>query len=110
MLCLAVGIYHPGELVFWWGLQNAASAAVELVHCVHVCAQSCLTLCHPMGFSPLGPSFHGIFQVRILQRVAFSSPGILPDPGIETLSLVSPTLAGGFLEAIRSQSFNLSLA
>ena len=97
--------------MLWWGLQSSAPAAVELVHCVHVCAQSCLTLCHPMGFSPrLGPCFHGIFQARILQWVAFSSPGILPDPGIEPVSLVSPALAGGFLEAIRSQSFNPSLA
>ena len=96
--------------MLWWGLRSAAPAAVELIHCVRVCAQSCLTLCHPMGFSPLGPPFHGLFQARILQRVAFSSPGILPDLGIEPLSLVSPTLAGGFFEAIKSQSFNLSLA
>ena len=26
----------------------------------------------------------------------FSSPGHLPDPGIEPMSLVSPALAGGF--------------
>ena len=36
-------------------------------------AQSCLTLCDPMGCSPPGSSVHGIFQARILERVAISS-------------------------------------
>ena len=35
--------------------------------------KSCLTLCDPMGCSPLGSSIHGIFQERILERVAISS-------------------------------------
>ena len=34
-------------------------------------AQSCPTLCNPMGCSPLGSSVHGILQVRILEWVAF---------------------------------------
>ena len=38
-------------------------------------AQSCLTLCDPMDFSP-GSSAHGIFQARILE--SFPSPGIKP--------------------------------
>ena len=33
-------------------------------------AQSCLTLCNPMDCSPPGSSVHGIFQARILGRVA----------------------------------------
>ena len=33
--------------------------------------QSCLTLCDPMDCSSPGSSFHGIFQVRILEWVAF---------------------------------------
>ena len=32
-----------------------------------LCAQSCLTLCHPMGCSPPAFSVHGIFQARILE-------------------------------------------
>ena len=32
--------------------------------------QSCLTLCDPMDYSPPGSSVHGIFQARILERVA----------------------------------------
>ena len=35
-------------------------------------AQSCLTLCSPMGCSPPGSSIHGILQARILERVAIS--------------------------------------
>ena len=41
----------------------------------HVCvpAQSCLTLCDPMGCSPPGSFVHMIFQARILEWVAISS-------------------------------------
>ena len=35
-------------------------------------AQSCPTLCGPMDCSPPGSSVHGIFQARILERVAIS--------------------------------------
>ena len=33
-------------------------------------AQSCPTLCYPMDCSLLGSSVHGIFQARVLERVA----------------------------------------
>ena len=36
-----------------------------------------------MDYSLPGSSIHGIFQVRVLERVAFPSPEDLPDPGIE---------------------------
>ena len=36
-------------------------------------AQSCPTLCGPIDGSPPGSSVHGIFQARILKRVAISS-------------------------------------
>ena len=36
-------------------------------------AQLCLTLCDPMDCSQPGSSVHGIFQARILERVAISS-------------------------------------
>ena len=36
-----------------------------------------------MDCSPPGPSVHEIFQARILEWVAFPSPGGLPNPGIE---------------------------
>ena len=48
-----------------------------------------------MGYSLPGSSVHEIFQARILERVAFPSPGDPPDPGMEPAALVSPALAGG---------------
>ena len=58
--------------------------------------QRCLTLCNSMDYTPLGSSVHGILQERILECVVMASPRDLPDPGIEPVSLMSPTLAGGF--------------
>ena len=49
----------------------------------------CPALCNPMDCSPPGSFVHGIFQARILEWVAFPSPGDLPDPGIK---LGSPAL------------------
>ena len=40
--------------------------------------QSCPTLCSPMGYT-----VHGILQARILEWVAISFPGDLPNPGIK---------------------------
>ena len=57
-------------------------------------AQSCLTLCNPVDCSPPDSFVHGIFQARTLEWAP--SPGDLPDPGIETVSLMSPALAGWF--------------
>ena len=50
-------------------------------------------ICKPMDCSPPGFSVHGISQARILELVVISSPGDLPDPGIEP---VSPALADRF--------------
>ena len=64
---------------------------------VHVCAQSCLTLCDPMDSSPPGSSVSGILQTRILEWVAISySRGWSRPRGIKLLSLVSPALADEF--------------
>ena len=48
--------------------------------------QSCPTLCDAMVSSPPGSSVHGILQARILEWVAFPSPGDLLNPGIKTRS------------------------
>ena len=40
--------------------------------------------------------FMGFPRQEYWSGVSFPSPGDLPDPGIEPVSLVSPTLAGGF--------------
>ena len=53
--------------------------------------QLCLTLCDPMDYT-----VHGIVQARIPERVAFHSPGDIPNPGIEPRS---PTLQVDSLQA-----------
>ena len=66
--------------------------------CVGACsvAQSCLTLCDTMNFSPPVSSVHGIFQARILEWIAISTPGVLPDPWIKPTFLWSPALTGRY--------------
>ena len=63
-----------------------AAAAAKLL-------QSCPTLCDPIDGSPPGSFVHGILQARILEWLAISSPGDLPDPGIKP---EFPELAGRF--------------
>ena len=46
-----------------------------------------------MDCSPPGPSVHGIFQAGILEQIAISFLGELPDPEIQSASVA---LAGGF--------------
>ena len=45
--------------------------------------QSCLALCDPMDFISSSSSVHAILQARILEWVAISSSGDLPNPRIE---------------------------
>ena len=54
------------EMGWWW--------------CEH--AQSCLTLCDPVYYSPPGSSAHGLFQARILEVAPFPPPEDLPNPEI----------------------------
>ena len=57
---------------------------------------SCSTLCSPIDCRPADSSVHGILHAIILEWFAMPSPGNLPNPGIEPISLTSPALAGGF--------------
>ena len=49
-----------------------------------------------MDCSLPGSSVLGVLQARILENI-FPFLGELPDPGIETVSLAPPALAGRFL-------------
>ena len=58
---------------------NKPQTIRETVTGTRACALSCSvtkspTLCHPMDSSPPASSLHGIFQARILEWVAISSP------------------------------------
>ena len=50
-----------------------------------------------MDCSPSGSSAHGIFRQEYWSQLPFLTPGDLPDPGIESMSLTSPAWAGAFL-------------
>ena len=54
---------------------------------------SCVQLCNPMNYSPLGSSVHGFLRQEYWSGLPFPFPGDLPGPGIKP---VSPALAGGF--------------
>ena len=65
--------------------------------CVHAkLLQPCLTLCDPMDCSLPVSSVQGILWARTLEWVAMPSSRDLPNPGIESVSLMYPSLAGGF--------------
>ena len=77
---------------------NCGSKARLASKDVCVCAKSlqlCTILCDPMDRHLPGSSVHKILQTRILEGVA-TSPGDLPNPGIEPASPVSSALGGGF--------------
>ena len=59
-------------------------------------AQSCSTLCDPMGCSLPGPLVHGIFRAGILEWVVISFSRDLPDPEIKPASPVPPALVDRF--------------
>ena len=59
--------------------------------------QSCPTLCDPVDGSLPGSSVYGTLQARTLPGgLPFPSPGGLPDPGVEPMSLASLARAGRF--------------
>ena len=55
-------------------------------------AKSCPALCNLLDCSLPGSSVRGISKTRILEWITFSSPGNIPDPGIEPASPVTPAL------------------
>ena len=77
-----------------------SNVCVCVCTCTHAHTQLCLTLCDCMDYSPPSSSVHTISQARILEQLLFSSPGDLPNPGIEPVSLGSPALAGRFFTTV----------
>ena len=66
--------------------------------CVCVCTQLCLTLCNSIDCSLPGISVHEVFLARILEWVAISYLGDLPDPAVKPTSLrLLPWQADSFL-------------
>ena len=74
--------------------KNVCTKRSNVCVCVCVRAQLCLTLCDPMICSP--PGLYLCFRQEYWSGLPCPSPGDLPNPGIESASLTSPALAGGF--------------
>ena len=96
---VAVGRVGRRTLQFVYG-ESGSSVHIQNLWRACQVSQSCLTLYNLIDCSPPGSSVHGILQARILQWVAFSPPGDLPDPGIKLVSLASPALAGRFFTTV----------
>ena len=79
-----------------------SSPSVPWDVCVHACVLSkallsCPTLCNPMASMDRQASLSmGFSRQEYWSELPFRSPGDLPDPGIKSLSLVSPAQAGRF--------------
>ena len=58
--------------------------------------QSCSTVCDPVDCSLPGSSVDGISRQEYWSGLPCPPPGDLPDPDIESVSLMSPALAGRF--------------
>ena len=63
-------------------------------------AKSCLTLCNPVDCSLPGFSVHEISQARMLEWVAISSSGGLPDSGIKLESSGASALASRLMHVL----------
>ena len=63
-------------------------------------AQLYPTLCFPMDPSLQAPLSKGFIQQEYWSRLPFPPPGDLPDPGIETASLMSSALADEFFTTV----------
>ena len=63
---------------------------------VGMCAQSCPTLCDPWTVAHQDPLSMWFSRQEYLSGLPFPSAGDLSDPGIESVSLGSPALSGGF--------------
>ena len=86
-----VFLIHPNV----WGIIKAKPISQLYTGCV--IAQSCLTLCHPWTVAHQVTLSMGFSRQEYWRRLLFSSPGDLPDLGIEPSS---PALADVFFTTV----------
>ena len=76
-------------------LGNISPKKMCVCVCMCVCAQLFATPLMPIAYqSPLSMEFS---RLEYWSRLPFPSPGDLPNPGIKSMFLASPALAGEFL-------------
>ena len=87
-------------IIFYMLFHRLATSALSsgtMCVCMHAKSlQSCSALYDPMNCNLPGSSVHGILQARILERVAISFSGDLPNAGTKPTSLTALALANGF--------------
>ena len=71
-------------------------------------AQSCLTLCNPIDYSPPSSSVSGILQEEYWSGLPFPSPGDLPNPGIEPRSPALQADSNDYDPSLKSHEFQQS--
>ena len=76
-------------------MEKVASTYIHSVQFSSV-AQSCPTLCDPMGCSHQAPLSMGFPRQEYWSGLPFPSPEDLSDPGIELVSSVASVLIGRF--------------
>ena len=64
-----LGLLHCRQTIYHLSHQRRIS---KVIYLIGVIAQSSLTICDPVDFSPPGSSARGIFQARILEQIAIS--------------------------------------
>ena len=77
--------------------QYVQSIMISICHVPAKSPQSCPTLCNPMDCSLPAPLSMGFSRQEYWSRLPCPSPGNLPNPGTELVSLTSLALAGGSL-------------
>ena len=84
--------------VSYRGLCPREEAAVESPPLIRNCVQVCLpTQCDPMDYiAHQAPLSMGFFRQEYWSGLSVPPPGVLPNPGIEPESPVSPALEGMF--------------
>ena len=71
-------------------------------------AQSCLTLCNPIDYSPPSSSVSVILQEEYWSGLPFPSPGDLPNPGIEPRFPALQADSSGYDPSLKSHEFQQS--
>ena len=96
----------------WKGVKELCCFLVSISILMRACSvtQSCLTLCDPTNCNPPGsPLSMGFSRQEYWSGLPFPTPGDLPDPGIEPVSLSSPALVGRFFTTVPPEKYYLTI-